>query len=180
MGTTFWVNPEVVTLTYLPVGTYYINVDRFDGTAAAAHAYTVNVTRTAAQTCTTATDCAGTYSTQVYRGSCTGGTCQAIPPGTLANGMPCDTGDDCMSGDCSYIIFESDAQKSVCVNTCTTTADCTALGAFTCTTGFTTNICVPTCAGNLECGANLNGASLEAGQPWDYLTCTLPAGTCGP
>lgn len=185
VGMSFWVNPEVVTTTYLPMGTYYVNVVRFDSpmtTPEAAYAYSLEVTRTAAQTCTTSTDCADEHMTQIYRGTCAAnGTCTFIPPGTGANGTGCDSGDDCMTGDCSYIVFEADAQKSVCTTSCTATPDCAALGAsYTCTTGFQTNICVPACAADLECGANLGSGTLDPGLPWNFLTCTLPAGTCGP
>lgn len=181
LGTSFWLLPEVVTLTYLPAGTYYLSVSRAGTPMAAAVAYNLSVTRTTAQTCATTADCASTYQTQLYRGACTGGTCQFIPAGTRANGMACDSFDDCMSGDCSYIPFESDANESVCTTTCTMTADCAGLGAgYTCTTGFSANICVPQCTNHQECGANVNSSMLDTGLPWNYFTCTTPAGTCGP
>jgi hypothetical protein len=140
------------------------------------------VTRTAAQTCTTTTDCAANYGTQFYRGVCaTNGSCEFIAPGTRAAGAACDSGDDCSSTTCSYIAFESDAQKSICSASCTTQADCDAVATgLTCTTGFQTNICVPACTANLECGANLGSSALDTGLPWNYLTCATPAGTCGP
>lgn len=177
-GLTYWRNPENVNLTYLPAGTHFIRVTSFATTRAVASvAYTINVTRTAAQTCATSTDCAATYETQVYRGSCTAGACQFIPAGTAALGAPCDSGDDCASGGCSYIVFEADAQKSACTQTCTTNADCAAVGTgFTCTTGFQTNECVPSCTADRECGADV-GTTPAAGETWTYLTCT--AGACG-
>ncbi|MBL8622052.1 MAG: PPC domain-containing protein [Myxococcales bacterium] len=177
-GLTYWRNPENVTLTYLPAGTHFIRVSAYaTQRSVASVAYTINVTRTAAQTCATATDCAATYETQVYRGSCTAGACQFIPAGTAALGAPCDSGDDCSSGGCSYIPFESDAQKSVCTQSCTTNADCAAVGTgYTCTTGFQTNECVPSCTTDRECGAD-TGTMPAAGETWSYFVCTT--GSCG-
>ncbi|MEZ4404675.1 MAG: PPC domain-containing protein [Kofleriaceae bacterium] len=178
VGISFWKVPEVVTLTYLPAGTYYARVQLFtQNPQAAAVGYTMTATRTAAQTCTAATDCAQTYSTQLFRGACTAGACQFIAPGTRASGAACDSGNDCMSGSCSYSAFESDAAESVCTISCATSADCAPLGAgFACTTGFQTNVCMPTCANNLECGADTNGTP-AAGDTWLYFTCT--SGSCG-
>jgi hypothetical protein len=181
LGTSFWLLPEVVTLSHLPAGTYYLSVSRAGAVVPAAVAYTLEVTRTAVQTCGTAADCDDVYQTQLFRGACTGGACQFIPAGVAASGAACDSPDDCMSQDCSYIAFESDAAKSVCTRTCATSTDCASLGAgFTCTTGFQTNVCIPQCAADLECGANVNSSAVDTGLPWNYLTCTLPAGTCGP
>jgi hypothetical protein len=172
--------PEIVTITHLPIGTYYVRVNRYASPpTATAEAYSITISRTAAQTCTTSADCASVYSTQVYRGTCTGGTCDFIPAGSRSNGMPCDSGDDCSSTTCSYIPFEADAQDSVCSTTCTTTGDCSGIAGTTCTAGFSTNICVPSCANDLECGANIGSATLDSGQPWDYLTCTVASGVCG-
>ena len=177
-GRTFWNNPEIITLTYLPAGTHYIRVALFASSAtAAAEPYTITATRSVAQTCATRTDCAATYTTQVYRGACTAGACQFIPAGTTAEGQPCDSGDDCAGGACSYSAFERDADKSVCTKACASNADCASLGAgFTCTTGFQTNVCVPSCAADLDCGANVN-ATPAAGTTWSYFTCT--SGVCG-
>ncbi len=178
VGTSFWLNPEVVTLTHLPIGTYYIRVNNASATATTAvQAYSITARRTAVQTCTTPTDCATTHSTQVYRGSCAAGSCQFITTTGGANASACDSGPDCTSGRCSYILFESDAQDSVCTTTCTTSADCAGLGGgYTCTDGLQTNFCVPSCTGPLECGAILGSDTLDANQPWDYLTCTT--GVC--
>lgn len=179
MGLSFYKSPENVKLTYLPAGTYYIQVTKYSQSpAVAATAYTISATRTAVQVCTTATDCAAEYSTQVYRGSCSAGVCQAIAPGARANGMACDSGDDC-TNDCSYISFDADAQDSVCTTTCTTTADCGAIGSgLTCTAFSSGNFCVPACTSNLECGANTGSSTLDTGLPWDYLTCTVATGVC--
>jgi hypothetical protein len=180
VGLSYWVNPETVTLTYLPIGTYYIKVNNASATASTAvQAYTITARRTAAQTCTTPTDCAGTYSTQFYRGSCSSGVCQFITTTGGANASACDSASDCTSGRCSYISFEADAQDSICTTSCTTTADCAALGAgYTCTSGIQTNFCVPSCTTHLECGANTGSDTLDTSQPWDYLTCTASTGVC--
>lgn len=177
-GLTYWVKPEVVTLSFLPAGTYYATVNNFAETpAAAATSYSLVATRTAGG-CTANADCALTYSTQLYRGTCGGGACSAINgAGALANGLGCDSNDDCTSGLCSYRVFESDAQKSVCTIGCTATSECSTLGTgYACTTPFQDNFCHPTCTSNLECGANPGSGTLDSSQPWDYLTCT--AGAC--
>ncbi len=181
LGTSFWLNPESVTLTYLPAGTYYLRVNLIGTTTAAAHDYTITATRTTAVACTTRTDCATTFKTQLYRGACTAGSCQFIAPGMAAEGGLCDSADDCTSRSCSYIAFEADAQDSVCTHACTTTADCSSLGAgFACTSGFGTNICVPTCTADVECGANVNSSMVDLGQPWNYFTCATATGVCSP
>ncbi len=180
VGLSYWVNPETVTLTYLPVGTYYIKVNNASATASTTvQAYTITARRTTAQTCTTPTDCASTYSTQFYRGSCSSGVCRFITTTGGANASACDSPSDCTSGRCSYISFDADAQDSICTTACTTTADCSALGAgHTCTSGLQTNFCVPSCTTNLECGANTGSDTLDTSQPWDYLTCTASTGVC--
>jgi hypothetical protein len=178
LGTSFWLNPEIVTVTHLPMGRYYLMVNRVGAATVPGYDYSLAVTRTLVQTCTTRADCAATYKTQIYRGDCTAGTCNFIAPGTRADGMPCDSADDCMSTDCSYIAFEADAQDSVCTHTCTTNTDCANVPNTTCSTGFTTNVCLPTCANSLECGANVNSSMLDTGEPWNYFTCT--AGACSP
>jgi hypothetical protein len=185
MGFSFYTNPENIRVTYLPAGTYYVRLVNFAATAdqtTVVVPYTITSTITAAQTCATSTDCAAEYSTQLYRGQCVTatGTCQTIPAGTRANGMACDTGDDCVSKRCSYISFDADAQDSVCIPTsCAAEADCTAISAtLHCTTGISTNFCMPACASNLECGANTGSDVLDSGQPWDYLTCTTATGVC--
>jgi hypothetical protein len=182
LGLAWWLMPESVTLTYLPAGTYYLAVrNATSPTSAAAVAYTITATRTATQTCATSADCAAVYSNQLYRGDCTAGACQFIPAGTAAAGAACDSSDDCLSGECSYIAFESDADKSVCTQTCTSSADCAGLGTgFACTTGFSSNVCVPSCTVDLECGANTQSSMLDVGQPWNYFTCTVATGACSP
>lgn len=180
LGTSFWLNPEIVTVTHLPAGTYYLLVNRAGMAVAAAYDYSLSVTRTIVQVCTTSADCAATYKTQLYRGNCAAGSCQFIAAGTRADGMGCDSADDCMSGDCSYIPFEADAQDSICTHTCTSDANCSTLTGTVCSTGFTTNVCLPGCTSNLECGANVNSSMLDTGEPWNYFTCTTATGACSP
>lgn len=176
-GLSFWKQPEVVTLTRLPAGVHYIRIQMFSmNPVPAAAAYTLSATRTLVQVCTAAADCATEFSTQIYRGSCNLGACEFIAPGTRAEGAACDSGDDCQSTLCSYFGFEQDAAESVCTKACTTNADCASLGAFTCTTGFQTNICVPSCGAALDCGADVNSTPVGT-DTWSYFTCT--AGVCG-
>lgn len=185
LGASFWLRPENVSLTYLPVGTYYLRVNLIsetDITDASTVPYTITATRHANLTCVSSTDCAAEHATQVYRGDCTGGACAFITTTGGAAGSACDDADDCTSGLCSYILFEADAERSVCTTECTTTASCSTLAGTTCTTGFSTNICVPACGADLDCGADFNSDTIDTDQPWDYFVCTTPGtgGTCGP
>jgi hypothetical protein len=184
-GASFWLNPEIVNLTFLPAGTYFIEVRHSGGATAVSHAYDLTATVTATAGCTTTADCAAVFSTQIYRGSCQGaaelnpGACVAIEgAGALALGGLCDSGDDCTSGLCSNLIFQSGADSSVCTIACV--ADTTCTGAhgpgFSCTIPFTNNKCHPDCAGDLDCGAVTNFNPPDVGQPWDYLTCNV--GVC--
>jgi hypothetical protein len=183
-GTSFYVNPEQVNLTFLPAGTYYIEVAHAGGSTAVALAYTLTATVTPSAGCTTPTDCAAVFSTQIYRGNCNTvapnlGACTAIAGAeALTLGQPCDSGDDCTSGLCSNLIFQANAQTSVCTIPCVANSTCTdAHGAgFSCTLPFVTNKCHPDCAANLECGANTGSVIIDSGEPWDYLLCN--AGVC--
>lgn len=184
-GASFWKKPEVVDLTFLPVGTYYLRVDLIsstDITDASMVPYTITATRGTAGTCIDASSCAAEYSTQVYRGSCSAGACSFITTTGGADNTACDTSTDCTSGRCSYLLFEKDANLSVCTATCTSSTNCAAITGTTCTTGFGTNICVPACSDDLSCGADFGSSTITTGEPWDYYTCTSPgaSGTCGP
>jgi hypothetical protein len=182
MGFSYYLNPENIALTYLPAGIYYIKVSSFSSQpSTVSTAYTISATETAVQACTTRTQCAAEYKTQVYRGQCVTatGACTFIATTGGAPNTACDSPTDCTSGRCSYVAFDADAQDSVCTATCTTSADCTAVGAgLTCTAGLQTNFCVPSCASDLECGANVGSATVDSGQPWNYLTCTAATGVC--
>jgi hypothetical protein len=178
----YWQMPESVTTTLLPAGTYYLAVQKFGAADAVSVDYTLSVTRTDAQTCTTVADCATEHITQFFRGDCTGdGACAFLEGnGETTLGDACDSDDDCASGPCTYLLFESDADLSVCGVACADDAACTdALGAgYSCTTPFEVNFCTPDCDSNLECGANLGSSELDADLPWNFLTCT--DGACTP
>ena len=179
MALGFYQVPETVNLSYLPAGEYLIEVAYFGAAVTAALNYSVTATLTDNGNCATATDCAAEFSTQVYRGSCNTGTgaCESIDgAGALAQGVACDSGDDCTSGFCSNLLFQQNAQTSVCTISCNDNTDCAALTGFSCTVPFVNNTCHPDCTSGLECGANPGSANLDANQPWDYLTCT--AGAC--
>ena len=172
-------HPETVTLTYLPAGTYYLRVSRSAPNAiTAVIPYTITATRTAAQTCAGPADCAAVHATQVYRGACAAGVCDFIPPGARTAGAACDSGDDCSSAVCSYVVFEADASESVCTDTCGSEADCAAIGdGLTCSVGSLT-MCTPSCTTDLDCGANLGSSGLDKAQPWDYYACNPDTGVC--
>lgn len=180
-GLTFWLNPENVNLTFLPAGEYLIEVSYFSETPIVdAHAYTLTATvATPITGCTTDT-CDDSFSTQFYRGSCsaqTGACSSIVGDDALAQDASCDSADDCTSGICSYIPFQQGAANSICTVGCTASSECvTAHGAgFSCTVGLQNNFCHPDCAGNLDCGANLGSATVDANEPWDYLTCNANA-----
>ena len=181
LGRSWWLDPEVVTLTYLPSGTYYVRLVEHSGMFGgdpAAQPYTLSITRTIAQVCATRADCAAEHRTQIYRGRCSG-SCDFIPAGTRALDTPCDSGDDCDSSLCAYAPFEADADRAVCTDICSTTADCTAVGAgLTCTDGFSTNVCAPSCTASVDCGANQGNPTVDPGEAWDYFTCTPATGVC--
>jgi hypothetical protein len=181
-GGSIWVNPEVVDLSYLPTGLYYVEVYDADSTQTATSvAYTITATTHAAQVCVSADDCDNVYSTQFYRGNCLAGACQFIAAGSRAAGAACDSGDDCTSGLCSYGavgFFNDNAHLSVCTDSCTTQGDCDAIGAgLKCSTGGAT-LCVPTCTTDLDCYADPSSSTVDAGQPWNYYTCTVATGSC--
>jgi hypothetical protein len=172
-------HPELISLTYLTAGTYYVIITRSGAVTPQTTDYTLTSVRTAAAVCTTRADCAIAHGTQYYRGSCSGGVCASIPAGSRAAGTACDSDDDCQSGLCSYQLFESDAQKSVCTVACSSTNDCASLGAdFRCTTGAAPNRCIPSCTTDVECGANVSGQSLDPQQPWAYWNCDVGTGSC--
>lgn len=180
-GVTFWMQPEVVTLSNLAAGTYYFQVTYYGAAVTDVVDYDVTVGRVAGG-CQAVADCAAEYETQIYRGSCDAGTgaCVFIEgDGAVADGEACDSGDDCAGGSCSYILFESDADLSVCSVPCDDTAECTAaLGeGYACTVPFQQNFCHPLCDGNTQCGANPGSDAIDNGLPWDYLTCTAD-GAC--
>lgn len=190
-GESFYAKPEVVTLSQLPGGTYYVKVVNFTRPAnTAVQAYTITGTPTVAAGCTTATSCASEYKTQLFRGTCTTatGVCSFLPDGMGAAGGLCDTSASCGQDlECSYLTFQSNAQNSKCVSAdgCTSDADCS--GGFKCTLdfildlGFATvdlNKCVAPCANNTDCGVNAGDDTLDTNQPWNYNTCNTTTMVC--
>lgn len=182
--------PEVVTLTNLPDGTYYAQVINFAQTGTATVAdYTLTGVTTAVQQCTVANNqCAAEFKTQIYRGLCTPATdvCSFIPDNkAVALGGKCDSTGDCSGTNvCSYRTFQSNAELSVCgPMTCAADADCAAAGTAAGETlkcsGFQTKTCLPACDADTDCGAS-NGTTFTPGFPWDYFTCTVATGVCGP
>lgn len=182
LGFTWYSDPEVVTLTNLPAGIIYIEVSLFsESDVAANEAYTLTVDRANTGGCSNAADCAAEFETQRYRGNCSGSACRFIEGnGALDDGDACDSYDDCSSEMCSYVGFQSDADKSVCTVGCSSDDDCTtALGSgYACTVPFQTNFCHPSCSVDTDCGANTGSGTLDEGLPWDYLTCTVATGVC--
>ncbi|MFN0251949.1 MAG: PPC domain-containing protein [Kofleriaceae bacterium] len=184
-GFTLNAKPEVITLTNLPAGTYYVRVQNYAAQGAtASDEYTITATIAATSTACSTNLCSAEYKTQIYRGTCTTATnvCSFIPDSdNVAVGGACDSDGDCTgTAVCSYATFQSNAHKSRCgPMTCATSADCLAAGAdFKCTTFGSGNTCMPSCLGNTDCGAN-NGSTFEPDHPWDYFTCAVAAGTCG-
>ncbi len=188
-GTSYWLNPEFVNLTFLPAGTYYVEVRHAGGATTMAHAYDLTATVGAAASCVDSASCAAEYSTQIYRGQCQGGgdtnpgACVEIDgAGALNKDDPCDSGDDCTSGLCSDLVFQRGAEASVCTVACTADATCvTAHGAgYSCTRPFTANKCHLNCVGDLDCGAVPNNNPPDVGEPWDYLVCNIGVCELGP
>ena len=177
LGLSFWVNPEMIDLTHLPAGDYLIGVTKIEQTpSTAVSSYTLTATRSAGG-CTTDADCAAEYETQIYRGSCEASACSFVEGNqSLADGTACDSDDDCSSSFCSYWLFESDAQNSVCTSACAAPTD-------PCPTGqhcfVETGKCVSDCASDAECGVNSGSSAIDVGSPWDVLTCNLATSTCG-
>jgi hypothetical protein len=155
-GLSFYQNPETIELSYLPAGTYYVQVSRFaPADSSAVTPYTLTVTPHPVELCTADADCATEFVKQLFRGDCntTTGACQSIAgAGAVALGGVCDSDDDCAAGaaQCtSFIGISEPDTRAVCTKTCTTDA---------------------------ECPANL-GSLPEEGSPWAYLTCTAE-GAC--
>ncbi len=181
MGASLYETPETVTLTYLPAGSYYFRVVKYATGAGTTQItpYSITATATPVQACATSTDCAAEFQTQIYRGSCNAIThaCERLPKNAqvAANG-PCDADGDCAGGVCSYVEFESNAQRSTCSSHCTGDGDCAAITGTTCDPDFM--LCVPACNLDTDCGAVTNSAAPDPGEPWNYETCTVATHRC--
>lgn len=185
VGQSSFANPERVRLSYLPAGSYLVRVSNDTiPEATTVTPYSLLASVASATPCASDADCDDEFETQIFRGACdtARGACVSIPAGDREDGATCDSDDDCASGRCSYVLFESDAAKSVCTSNCTSTADCTAtLGdGFTCTGLSDDNVCVPACSTDLECGANVLSRPLDATAVWDSLSCNTSTGVCSP
>ena len=176
-------NPSVVTLSYLPAGTYFIEVINNNQPAiTAAVPYSITVRRTASQACATASDCGADFDTQLFRGDCQSSdhACHFITAtGAVANGAACDSNADCTSQFCTYAIeqFASNPQTSVCGDpdaNCAADTDCAT--GFTCL--VTDGVCIPACTQDTDCGADPSISTVSSGLPWAYGTCDIATGDC--
>ena len=175
-------NPEVVDLRVIGVGDYLVEVRR---TAALPIAAAVPYTLTATPQffgvfCKLDTDCQILRtSTALYRSVCLGSFCGFRASSALPAGAPCDSDANCASGRCSYTAFQSGAGASVCTESCVVDADCAGVpGAPICSSGRAPNVCLPGCSADTACGTDPSTKSPDAGEPWDYYSCTVAAQRC--
>jgi hypothetical protein len=181
VGLSFYEQPETITLTYLPIGTYYVEVDEFSSSADPSPVtYTLTAQRTVGAGCTSAADCAAEHRNQIFRGQCSAGACVTIDgQGMVPQGGACDSASDCGSGlSCPSFYFVADADtRDTCEPTCNSDADCAPLGGdFVCTTYLYTNFCVHKCASDDQCPTSLSMQPTSG--PWFRLTCDVPSGRC--
>lgn len=181
LALSYWAQPEAIRLTYLPVGTYYIQVSDFGQTATAID-YSIAVHRGTGAGCTTASDCASEYANQLYRGDCDAGACIAIAGDhAVASGGACDSVADCATGlSCPSFYFTSGADtRAVCSPTCSGDSDCTGIGPdYVCTTFLIQNLCVQKCTTDDQCPVDID--SQPSAGPWDRLHCQVSTGKCMP
>lgn len=175
-------NPEVVDLRVIGVGDYLVEVRR---TAASAIAAAVPYTLTAtphffAVFCKIDSDCQILRTpTALYRSVCLGSFCSFRAASGLAAGQLCDSNANCASGRCSYTPFQSAAGASVCTATCLVDADCAGVpGAPVCSSGRAPNVCLPGCSVHTDCGTDPSTKPPDAGEPWDFYSCTVAAQRC--
>jgi hypothetical protein len=118
-------------------------------------------------------------STGLYRSVCLGSYCGFRAASALPAGAMCDSDSNCASGRCSYTAFQSFAGASVCTETCIVDFDCASVtGAPICSAGRAPNICLPGCGADSGCGTDPSTKSPDAGEPWDYYSCTVAAQRC--
>lgn len=191
VGMSWWHQPEVVELTYLPAGTYYLVVRQYSGDVLQTEAtrYTLAVERTASEGCSSSADCAEAHATQFLRGECeASGACVPIRTPVLARGPgePCDSADDCRTDLCTYDIairtptapiifnFIADAhERAFCSNGCSSDLQC-AEGQLC---SLATSTCILPCTRNAHCPVILDWAPTP-GEPWRHLTCDEASGDC--
>ena len=183
VGLSLYSQPEHIDLTYLPIGSYFIRIDDFSVSSSNSVPYQLTVTRMSTTGCTSTADCASTFINQIYRGTCASdGACVDIDGnGALDVGAPCDSSDDCATGEqCPAFFFVANADtRSVCAPNCVTDADCASAGSdYVCSTYLDANLCVQKCTDDDQCPRIPDAAPTT--PPWAFLTCDLPSGQCLP
>lgn len=181
IGLSFWEQPETMRLSYLPIGTYYVQVTDFSPTTTTSVSYTLAGQRVSTTGCTTRADCAADYRNQVFRGNCDNGACVSIIAKSQTAGAACDSEDDCAGNlACPDFFFVADADtRSVCAPHCANDIDCAvALGSnYVCTTFLATaNFCVRSCTTDEQCPTDPSSQPLV--DPWYRLTCQTSTGRC--
>lgn len=188
LGQSWFNSPEVVTLTYLPAGTFYVIVTKFSPKTTTVTPYTLSLTRSLGNACTSTVDCAADFATQRFRGVCNTGTgaCEHIDGnGALGIGTMCDSMNDCASRICTYgpvftdnFSYRWDMRhyanadtRAFCVAArCTASSDCAPTDA--CVLGF----CMPKCTADAECP--LSEASAAFNNAWPRMVCDTLTGEC--
>lgn len=183
LGLSFWEQPERITLTYLPIGRYYLRVREFVSTPDASPVtYTLTTQRTPGAGCNTSADCAVEYRNQMFRGSCSAGACVPIAGnGAVAEGGACDSQSDCaLALHCpSFFFVQGGNTRETCNRSCTDDSGCAPLGnSYVCTTYFSNNFCVQKCTQDDQCPTVISQQPTSG--PWRRLTCELATGRCVP
>jgi hypothetical protein len=182
MGYTYWQNPEVIELTYLPAGDYFLQVDAASPRSTTAIPYTVTFTQGPGVACTGVADCASTYGNQLFRAACnpTTGACERLAGHQqVALGGVCDSTDDCtpLSTCSSFPYVQHPDTRSICSLPCTSDDECAPVGTgLRCSAG-TARFCLPPCTVDSECGASLQ-VQAAPGEDWSYGACEVATGRC--
>jgi len=166
-------NPEVITGSGIPAGTYYAVVYYYDNdtSAAGSTTYDISLTTTAGGGCVNRDDCAAFTA----RGECTGGSCVAFDGGgSQGPGAFCDDAADCdpnptgsqfLNGGACANPNPTRAADNVCSIDCSSDADCTPHGmhCFIADPNSGTGLCLAPCQTDVDCYGN---------------TCTPSTGVC--
>ena len=179
-GLSFWNQPQHARLTYLAPGRYYAYVREVSsGPDSFSQPYTITATRTPGTPCQSSSDCAADFMNQLYRGSCTAGSCVDLDGNSsVGSGSACDSQSDCAAGlDCpSFFFVEHADTRDVCEPTCTSDAQCGE--GYVCTTYLQQNFCVQRCTSDLDCPV-VTQDQPKSGN-WARLSCQLATGRCLP